>query len=149
MKKISEFITREERWQKGAFLTSQDLKVFTQTRRHSYPLVCTIFWGDNPTNKKSSFLQNGELRYGQAKPQGHSCAGEDIYCHSMATGWNFWRYNCLRIESLQRIIIYRDKEYIREGTPTERNALAPSKPCPLTGPRSVYAGTQSYDDFLC
>jgi len=74
------------------FLTSQDLKVFTQTRRHSYPLVDTLFWGDNPTHKKSSFLQNCELRHGQVKLQAHRCAGEDIYCHSMATGWYFWRY---------------------------------------------------------
>jgi len=41
------------------FLTSQDLNVFTQIRRHSYSLLCTLFWGDNPTQKKSSFLQNG------------------------------------------------------------------------------------------
>ena len=72
MKKIREFITLEERWQKGPFffLTSQNLKVFTQTRRHSYPLVCTLFWGDNPTHKRSSFSQNGELRHVQAKPPG-------------------------------------------------------------------------------
>jgi len=37
-------------------------------------------------------LQNGELRHGQVKLQAHSRADEDIYCHSMATGWNFWRY---------------------------------------------------------
>lgn len=56
---------------------------------------------------------------------------------------------CLRIESLQRTIIYRDKVYTREGMPTERNALAPSEPCPLIRPRSEHAGTLSYDDFLC
>jgi len=37
-------------------------------------------------------LQNCELRHGQVKLQAHRCAGEDIYCHSMATGWYFWRY---------------------------------------------------------
>jgi len=33
--------------------------------------------------------------------------------------------------------------------PKERNALALSEPCPLIRPRSVHAGTLSYDDFLC
>lgn len=43
----------------------QDLKGFTQTCRPSHPLVCILFWGDNPTHKKSSFLEKGEL---MAKP---------------------------------------------------------------------------------
>jgi hypothetical protein len=66
----------------------------------------------------------------------------------MAIGRNFWRYIGLRIESLERKIIYRDKVHTTEVMPTERIELAPSEPCPLIRPRSVHAGTLSYDDFL-